>query len=91
MKKVIWLALPEEYREALRLNPKNDDAREGLGEALAGKNDWDALIAADRSALQRNPQDASAHYNLGQMLENKNDLDEAIKEYWGSSALEPAR
>ena len=44
-----------EYREALRLNPNDDEAHFNLGVALGKKGDWDGAIAEYREALRLNP------------------------------------
>jgi Flp pilus assembly protein TadD len=42
-------------REALRLNPNNDNAHVNLGIALGQKGDLDGEIAEEREALRLNP------------------------------------
>jgi tetratricopeptide (TPR) repeat protein len=53
-----------EYREALRLDPKDARAHGLLGLALQGKEDFDGAVAAYREALRLDPKQPQALANL---------------------------
>ena len=78
-----------EYREALRLNPNDDEAHNNLGIALGNKGDWDGEIAEEREALRLNPNNDVAHNNLGVALEQKGDRRGALEEYRAAYMLDP--
>jgi Flp pilus assembly protein TadD len=78
-----------EYREALRLNPKNEDAHVNLGLALANKGDPDGMIAEEREALRLNPNNDLAHAYLGIALEAKGDRQGALEECRAAYMLDP--
>lgn len=69
-----------EYREAIRIDPKNPDVHFNLGNALM-KQDLDSAILEFREALRLNPRYSPAHNNLGFALAEKGNPDAAIKEY----------
>src|SRR5947199_198608 len=50
-----WDGAIAEYREALRLDPKNDEGHVKLGQVLGKKGDWDGAVAEEREALRRHP------------------------------------
>lgn len=68
------------YREALALDPKDDQAHLGLGSALQKKGDADGAIAEYRQALDAKPDLAGAHIGLGYCLYAKGDKAGAIRE-----------
>jgi tetratricopeptide (TPR) repeat protein len=78
-----------EYREAIRLDPKNEKAHQYLGVALSWKGDWDGLIAEEREALGLNPKNVRARGYLGAALGAKGDYDEAIAEEREAIRLNP--
>jgi Flp pilus assembly protein TadD len=73
-----------EYREALRLNPKNESAHADLAATLRRKGDWDRVIAEYREVLRLNPNNDEAHYYLGAALEQT-----ALREYRAAYELKP--
>jgi tetratricopeptide (TPR) repeat protein len=79
------------YRDAVALQPKNDEAQYGLGWTLLhlGKND-DAEPHL-RLAMKFKPDNADAHYNLGLVLFDLKRLSEAESEYRAAVKLNPAR
>jgi tetratricopeptide (TPR) repeat protein len=79
----------QEYREAIRLDPKNAKAHYNLGFALAVKGEREEAIQEYREAIRSDPKDAKAHYNLGVALQAKGQLNEAIKEYRAAIDLDP--
>lgn len=68
------------YREALKLDPKDDQAHLGLGSALQKKGDPDGAIAEYQQALATKPDLAGAHIGLGYSLYAKGDRAGAIRE-----------
>jgi Flp pilus assembly protein TadD len=76
-------------REALRLNPNDDDSHLGLGIALDNKGDLDGAVKEYREALRRNPKSDSAHDFLGFALEAKGDRRGALEEFRAASMLDP--
>ncbi len=70
-----------EYREALRQDPKLAAAQVGLGNVLAKKGDLNGAIVAYREAVRLDPKHASAHHNLGITLEEKGDLEGAVRNF----------
>jgi Flp pilus assembly protein TadD len=68
------------YREALALDPKDEQAHLGLGSALQKKGDPDGAIAEYRQALAAKPDLAGAHIGLGYCLYAKGDKAGAIRE-----------
>ena len=69
------------YRESIRLNPKNADAHYNLGNALAQKGLLKEAITSYREALRTDSDLNAAHFNLGIVLFNNGQIDEAIVEY----------
>jgi Flp pilus assembly protein TadD len=78
-----------EFREVLRLNPKNEGAHVMLGLVLTGKGDLDGAISEYREALRLNPNYPLAHDILGSELERKGDKRGALEEYRTAYALDP--
>jgi Flp pilus assembly protein TadD len=68
------------YREALKLDPKDDQAHLGLGSALQKKGDPSGAIAEYQQALAAKPDLAGAHMGLGYCLYAKGDRAGAIRE-----------
>ncbi|MBI5074888.1 MAG: tetratricopeptide repeat protein [Nitrospirae bacterium] len=69
------------YRESIRLNPKNADAHYNLGNALAQKGLFKEAIISYREALRIDSDLNAAHFNLGIALFNSGHIDAAITEY----------
>jgi tetratricopeptide (TPR) repeat protein len=69
------------YRESIRLNPKNADAHFNLGNALAQKGHLKEAIISYREALRIDSELNACHFNLGIALFNNGQIDEAITEY----------
>ena len=58
----------EEFRKAVKEDPKNPFFQKGLGQALAAKGDWGSAISAFRKALDLNPLYADVKNDLGYAL-----------------------
>jgi tetratricopeptide (TPR) repeat protein len=83
-----WDEAASAARQALRLDPKDEQARDFLvlahnnfGFALEQKGDLNGAIAEYHELLRLDPNNALAHASLGTVLEKKDDLDSAIAEY----------
>jgi Tfp pilus assembly protein PilF len=58
----------DEFRKAVKQDPKNPFFQKGLGQALAAKGDWGGAIAAFRKALELNPMYVDVKNDLGYAL-----------------------
>lgn len=79
----------EQWREAIRLDPRLVKAHHSLGMALRGKNQFAEAIVALREAVRLDPRNAVAFADLGDTLQESNDLDGALAAYQASLALVP--
>lgn len=94
-----WADAVAEYRTALRADPNNTLALNGLGMALARTGDLDGAIGQYRHALEAIQQDhdtsglapviATVHDNLGVALRRKGDMAGAIDEFRKAVQAEP--
>ncbi|PIV27968.1 MAG: hypothetical protein COS36_03850, partial [Candidatus Altarchaeum sp. CG03_land_8_20_14_0_80_32_618] len=55
----------KEYREAIKINPKDADAHNNLGILLKNLKRYEEAEKEFREAIKINPNDADAHNNLG--------------------------
>jgi Flp pilus assembly protein TadD len=78
-----------EYCEALRLNPKDELAHEGLGSVYTKKRDWDGAIAEYREMVRLNSNNEGAHFGLGVALDQKGDLRGALEEFCAAYMIDP--
>lgn len=69
-----------EYREAIRLDPKFEDAYRNLGFLEWNLNHAEPARQALERAVQLNPDDAFAHYYLGRMLLDARNYAQAFAE-----------
>jgi tetratricopeptide (TPR) repeat protein len=76
-------------REAIRLDPDDQQARYSLGAALFELEKLDEAIAELRAVIRLNPENAKAHNALGRCLANQGKLDEALAECQESIRLKP--
>ena len=84
------------YREALKNNPKNDDAKSGLSDALAAKgievagdtNNAAAAVYLDE-AVTLDPKNDVAYAKLGEIYDAKNDAANARVSYEKALAINP--
>jgi len=77
----------EEYGEAIRLDPTNVSARNGLGLALLEEHDFDGAVAEFREQVRLGS--SVAHINIGIALLGKRDFDGAIAEFHEALRLDP--
>jgi len=79
----------QEYKKALKLNPKNAVAQCNLGGVLAAEGHLiEAMMHLGR-AIELDPQSHSAHYNLARMLYRQGNLDAAIMHYQRTVEIKP--
>ena len=94
-----WTGAAAEYQAALRMDPNNTLALNGLGMALARAGNLDgaieeyrralASIAADHGRSDLTPEIATVHDNLGVALQKKGDLTGAVSEFNKAIQAEP--
>jgi tetratricopeptide (TPR) repeat protein len=77
------------FKKALTANPKNSDARKGLGIACLERGMFDKAIVELNKAVGMNPKCADSHNNLGLAYWAKGLLNRAISEYTEALTLEP--
>ena len=82
----------EEFKHAVKADPKNPYFQKGMGQAYAAKRDWGAAIAAFRKALELNPLYIDARNDLGYALIMSGDRDAGKKEFLSafSDPMNPA-
>lgn len=81
--------LPEAVREfskALKLEPKNPDALDGMGLVKTAQQEYDEAIQYHRQAIDAKPDDMMTYYHLGIALEKKGLFQEAAEAYHTSQA-----
>lgn len=84
------------YREALKANPKNAEAIEGLSEALtvvgietAGESNNQAALVYFNEAVKLDPKNAVAFAKIGEIHDANGRNDEAIVNYEAALKLDP--
>ena len=77
------------YREALRVDPSNVKAHDGLAALLSYRDDWDRVIQEEREAIRLKSDDAEAHYGMALALGNKGDVEGEIREEREAIRLKP--
>jgi len=81
-----FLAAIDCYRKAIQYNPKDANARNGLGAALLGlalvneTNDFTEAEKACRAALEIDKNFASAHLNLASIYFHQKKIDQAVNQ-----------
>ena len=78
-----------QWKEALKLSPKDAKAHNNLGVALAGTGKFNEAIPHFEKVLEVNPGYAEAHNNLGVALARTGRFDEAIVHYRKALELNP--
>ncbi|MDG2175669.1 MAG: tetratricopeptide repeat protein [Gammaproteobacteria bacterium] len=68
-------------QNAVRLDPKDAEPHNNLGNVLKGLGRLEEAEASYRQAIELKPDYTEAHYNLGKMLDNFNRLEEAEASY----------
>ena len=77
------------YDEAIKLDPKLDNAYSNRGEARLHKGDIDGALADGDQAIALNPNSSSHYNNRGHTRETKGDIDGALVDYNKAIALDP--
>ena len=77
------------FRRALREDPDNVEAHDGLGAIALIREEVNEAIAHYRHVLRRRPEFARAHYNLGSCLYCGGDLDAALVSFERAVTLKP--
>jgi superkiller protein 3 len=70
----------ENYQNALKLDPKYQDALHGLGMALFNRGRVDEAIAAAKKLIEIDQDDILAHTSLSMFYQSQNRIEEAEKE-----------
>jgi len=82
-------AAEEQFRAAVRINPRADNAQNNLGRALCLQSNLMEAIEHYEAALQVNPRLEAAHFNLGIALKALGRDDEAISHLAATARLSP--
>ena len=77
-----------EFREALKLQPKNAEAHNNIGLVLAQTGEDEKAVGEFREAIALKPEYADAHANLGAAL-MLSDVEQAIAELEKAISLDP--
>ncbi len=75
------------YREVLRLNKTDHDARNALIRICVRKKDYDGLQTLLTEAAELNPSAPDSYYRLGQLYEFRRDDNKAIQNYLKATEL----
>jgi tetratricopeptide (TPR) repeat protein len=78
-----------DYNEAIRLNPKHDNAYVGRGNSYNGKREYDHAIADYNEAIRLNPNFILAYNGRGNSYNGKREYDRAIADYNEAIRLNP--
>jgi tetratricopeptide (TPR) repeat protein len=70
-----------DYSEAIRLDPKHEDAYINRGTTWSDKGELDRATADYTEAIRLNPEDADPYVNRGVAWKAKGELDRAIADY----------
>jgi tetratricopeptide (TPR) repeat protein len=79
----------DQFREAIRLNPKESDAYVNLGVALMGRGDLTEAIGQLRGGLALDSGNVEGHNDLGAALCKQGDYDQGINEFHQALHLDP--
>jgi len=77
------------YKEAIKINPQDDNAYHEIGISYASMEKHDKAIDAYIAAIKINPKDYSTYYNLGISYSNLKKYDKAIEVYKVSIKINP--
>lgn len=83
-------AAAEAYRKALRIEPRLDAARSGLGISLRAKGDLDGSATQLQRLVQSQSGNAEAHFELARTFYMQANLGEAVSHYRMALRLNPA-
>ncbi len=77
------------YRRAVEADPKNAEARQGLGVAMIDAGDIEGAVEQFRETLRLDVNQAFTHYNLAVLLATHGEAEEAIEHFRAAVELEP--
>jgi tetratricopeptide (TPR) repeat protein len=84
------------FRQAIALNPKNENAKLGLSEALTAKGDEtsaktgaESAVVFYEEAVKLNDKNAAAYASLGEIYDDSNQNEKAIANYEKALQLSP--
>ena len=77
-------------KQAIKLNPTNDNAYNNMGNTYNSKEEYDKAITAYQKAIKINPK-SGAYFNLGLIYELKEEYSNAIEVYKKSIEIDPKR
>jgi protein O-mannosyl-transferase len=78
-----------EYRQALKINPRRAHAHNNIADLLAASGHLNEALAEYQIALQLNPAALPAHLNLGSLLVELGRFDEAKEQFDLAAKLDP--
>ncbi|HEX7221319.1 MAG TPA: tetratricopeptide repeat protein [Burkholderiales bacterium] len=78
------------YRQALRVNPKDFDARLQIGTLYARNGIDEVALKEFEAILAANPKHASAHNNRGNLYFARGDYERALESYRAAENADPA-
>src|SRR5262249_7143196 len=84
-----WAEASQEYRKALKIDPRNASVHYGLAVVLYEQKNKDAAIAEYRRAIELSPRKAIAYVALGLALLAQGKKDEALRETLRAVKLAP--
>ena len=85
-----WKGAEENYRNAIRCDPKYANAHANLGAVLDRQGRTDEALEEYRKGLALNPGHADAHYHLGLMMERQGNFLDADRHYGEAQNSDPA-
>ncbi len=84
-----WVGAIEDYTEAIRQNPRFEEAWRGRASAEASRENWSAAISDATQALQLNPKQPVVYSNRGNCKEMLSDFKGAIDDLNQAILLDP--
>ncbi|MEX2583450.1 MAG: protein kinase [Gemmatimonadota bacterium] len=84
-----WTAAEQEYRRAIRLDPRFAHARLWLGDLLTALGRFDEALALGESALQLEPFAVATRFGYGVQLYRNRRYEQAIEELRRTMEMEP--
>ncbi|MDD5100850.1 MAG: tetratricopeptide repeat protein [Syntrophales bacterium] len=84
-----WNGSEENYRKAIRSNPKYVNAHANLGAVLVRQGRIEEAVEECRKALQLDPRHADAHYFLGLAMEKQAKYSDADEHYEAAQQAQP--
>jgi Flp pilus assembly protein TadD len=78
-----------EYRQALRLDPKNAETHNNLASLLDSIGDTNAALPEYQEAIRLDPKAVEPRNNLGTLYVQTGRLDDAMKQYAEAARLDP--